>query len=378
MYDLLIKYGCLDEKECKFYIAEIVVGLGELHKRGFVFRDLKLENILLDRNGHIRLTDFGLAGRVDTFGYGISETTSGTSSSTNNAKKKGRKSSSGKDKEGDEDDVGGTAIYLAPEIVKGDTFYQKSRLVDWWALGILTYVLMTGRPPFGNTGPTQMEKEGLAKRILEKDLDLDKDERLEGVSRECKDFIRGLLKKDPKERLGCAKNDVEEVMKHPFFEGIDWEGLPSYKVTPPLKPPRSVSEDEDVVAAAGGSETNVGGSGAAAGGSAIGSSPSTPTKRDSEKGPDVARDKFVKKLTASYSSEKESKGGAFRKYKSRKKEGLPQVSLQDEDYKHIDVPEDAGNGRISIGLDFDRLRAEAGRKTWTTESGDAYGTVVKQ
>lgn len=62
MYDLLAKYGTLSEDEAKFYLAELVVAIGELHRFKFVWRDVKLENILIDANGHIRLTDFGLAG----------------------------------------------------------------------------------------------------------------------------------------------------------------------------------------------------------------------------------------------------------------------------------------------------------------------------
>lgn len=290
LYDLLKVYGCLGEEEVRFYLAEVVIGVGELHRRGFVFRDLKLENILVDKKGHVRLTDFGLGGRVV---------------------------------EGDGDEgkgkgwVGGTAIYWSPEVCRGEV---GGRGADWWALGVLGYVLLTGRGPFGGGGAE--ERKELMDAIMGRKLDLEGDERLKEVGGVCKDLLRRLLCKDLRGRLGSGAGDVEEVMKHEFFKGIDWEVVGKYGLKPPLGPPLK------------------GGVG--------------------KGGEKIAREKFSDKLG--------------RKYKKRRGK---RCTLGDEDYKSIEVRQQ-GNGRISIGLDFDRRNFAADRKTWTEDHGDDPGHIAQQ
>ena len=110
----LAKKGKFNEKVARFYAAQVLVALGYLHKKRIIYRDLKLENILLDRDGYILISDFGL-----------SKILSQPEEQTNT--------------------LVGTAAYVAPEILKGNG-YDKS--VDWWALGILIYEMLHGKPPF--------------------------------------------------------------------------------------------------------------------------------------------------------------------------------------------------------------------------------------
>eukprot|EP00188_Purpureofilum_apyrenoidigerum_P003145 Plantae.Rhodophyta-Purpureofilum_apyrenoidigerum.ctg32018.p1 GENE.Plantae.Rhodophyta-Purpureofilum_apyrenoidigerum.ctg32018~~Plantae.Rhodophyta-Purpureofilum_apyrenoidigerum.ctg32018.p1 ORF type:complete len:364 (+),score=81.21 Plantae.Rhodophyta-Purpureofilum_apyrenoidigerum.ctg32018:138-1229(+) len=200
MYDMLAKYGTLSEEEALFYLSELIVAIGELHRFKFVWRDVKLENILLDSKGHIRLTDFGLAGKYIS--------TQPTDASIK--------------------DVSGTCVYQAPEILsrKGH-----GRLVDWWALGILAYILVTGRPPFRSD-----DRSELFRKIEEEELDLSTDERTRDLSENMRDFIQRLLVKDVNKRLG-SEGDVEEVKQHPLFEGVNWDALVKMEHAAPLEAP---------------------------------------------------------------------------------------------------------------------------------------------
>ncbi|KAA8499057.1 Serine/threonine-protein kinase gad8 [Porphyridium purpureum] len=194
-YDLLRSKGLLSEEQAQFYLAEVVVGIGELHAHKFVLRDLKLENILLDADGHVRLTDFGLAGKVNTVGD-----TSIT-------------------------DLSGTAIYQAPEILSGK---GHGTPVDWWALGILAFIMMTGKPPFGGS-----DRAELYAAIEKAEIDLESNPKAQGWDPITKDFIQGLLTKNPAKRLGSG--GVQDVISHPFFRGIDWEALLRMELEPPIK-----------------------------------------------------------------------------------------------------------------------------------------------
>jgi serine/threonine protein kinase len=169
------------EHEVKFYAAQIAMALGYLHKKGIVHRDLKLENILVDMNGYLKIIDFGLAKMLDQ-----NDTTK---------------------------TYCGTPEYLAPEMIQqtGHNFG-----IDWWALGILIYEMRIGVTPFFNKNKNLL----LTKIQRAKVIFPDKEKYNLDYSDEFVDIIEKLLCKNPANRLG-AKNDVHEVLAHPWFADLN-------------------------------------------------------------------------------------------------------------------------------------------------------------
>ncbi|CAA93901.1 serine/threonine protein kinase S6K family Sck2 [Schizosaccharomyces pombe] len=181
------------EERAKFYIAELLLALQALHKRGIVYRDLKPENILLDVQGHIALCDFGLS---------KANLSVGTTTRT----------------------FCGTTDYLAPEVILDEAGYDM--MVDFWSLGVLLYEMTCGWSPFYADNTQQLYKNIVFGKVrFPRGL----------LSVEARDLIKLLLNRNPKHRLG-AHGDVEEVMKHPFFDGIDWKKLAAKEISPPFKP----------------------------------------------------------------------------------------------------------------------------------------------
>ncbi|CAI5695944.1 unnamed protein product [Oreochromis niloticus] len=197
LFTHLVQRVRFKEQEVALYSGEIVLALEHLHELGIVYRDLKLENILLDSNGHIVLTDFGLSKEFDQAERAFS--------------------------------ICGTIEYMAPEIVEGgESGHDKA--VDWWSLGVLMYELLTGGSPFTVDGDENSHTD-IAKRIAKKDPPFPKD-----MGPLAKDLIQRLLIKDPKKRLGSGPNGAENVKKHPFYQKINWEDLAAKKVPAPFKP----------------------------------------------------------------------------------------------------------------------------------------------
>jgi protein-serine/threonine kinase len=185
------------EEKARFYTVEILLALEELHKHGIVFRDLKPENVVLDNEGHAKLTDFGLS------------------------------------KEGCEEgqllrSFCGSVAYLAPEMLRRT---GHNRTVDWYLLGVVLYELIVGTPPYYSNN-----REQLFNNIQRGKLVLPKN-----MTEEAKSLIKALLHRDNTKRLGSTKKDAEEIKEHPFFNGIDWNDFLAKKIPPPpAKPVRRV------------------------------------------------------------------------------------------------------------------------------------------
>ncbi|XP_030588508.1 protein kinase C zeta type [Archocentrus centrarchus] len=190
----------LPEEHARFYAAEICIALNFLHEKGIIYRDLKLDNVLLDHDGHIKLTDYGMCKE----GIRPGDTTS---------------------------TFCGTPNYIAPEILRGEDYGFS---VDWWALGVLMFEMMAGRSPFDiiTDNPDMNTEEYLFQVILEKPIRIPRSLSVKAAS-----VLKGFLNKDPKERLGCqVQTGFTDIKSHTFFRSIDWEQLDKKEVTPPFKP----------------------------------------------------------------------------------------------------------------------------------------------
>jgi len=193
LFHCLRRMGSLQEDWAKFYLAEILLALQYLHGVGLIFRDLKLENVLLTSSGHVKLADFGLA----TVASKCNRT------------------------------FCGTVEYIAPEIIAGE---NHGEAVDFWALGILAFELVDGSPPFTASGRCQ-ETEKKQKEIIEKvksgNLRIP-----EKFSPELENFCLKLLERNAAKRLEASK----KIRNDRFFWGIEWKDAIEGKLEPPYIP----------------------------------------------------------------------------------------------------------------------------------------------
>ncbi|KAG6149810.1 hypothetical protein E4U28_007082 [Claviceps purpurea] len=200
LFSYLRKLRRFEESTACFYAAEIVLVLEYLHEHqgGVAYRDLKPENLLLDKDGHIKLVDFGFAKRL---GYKD-------------------------DRPVETYTLCGTPEYLAPEVIqnKGHT-----TAVDWWALGILIYEFLTGYPPFWHQNPIEIYKQ-----IIGKPLTFPQDP---PISEHAKDIVRSFCTVDRSRRLGNLSGGASRVRAHPFFQSINWDDLLSRRRQGPIVPP---------------------------------------------------------------------------------------------------------------------------------------------
>lgn len=210
------KEGIFLEKTASFYLAEIILALDHLHNLGILHRDLKPENILLGKDGHICLTDFGLA---KDFG---SRNTSPDS----------------------EDDVFamticGTQEYMAPEMIAKRGY---GRAADYWSLGCIAYEMLSGFPPFDSRkGSKELFRKIMSERV----------KMPQGCSAAACKLLKGLLNRNVQARLGTARSTMFEVggvaglkQQEIFRNIVDWDKLANKQIDPPMTV--SVNDDQDV------------------------------------------------------------------------------------------------------------------------------------
>ena len=194
----------------RFYTAQIAVALQYLHNLEITYRDLKPENILLDEDGYIKLCDFGSSVIIR-----------GTEKVKNFA---------------------GSPEYAAPEII---TYSGHNFMCDWWSLGILIYELLYGNTPFFNMDKTRMyDLINTGAISFPKFIQIEGEEKPRNykVSEDAKNIISKFLEKDPGTRLG--RQGLDEIKKHPFFSGINFDDLNKKKIKPPFRPNFSKEEQD--------------------------------------------------------------------------------------------------------------------------------------
>ncbi|XP_015203647.1 protein kinase C delta type isoform X2 [Lepisosteus oculatus] len=180
--------GRFDLYRATFYSAEIICGLQFLHSKGIIYRDLKLDNVMLDQDGHIKIADFGMC-KENMLGENRATT------------------------------FCGTPDYIAPEILLGQKY---SFSVDWWSFGVLLYEMLIGQSPFHGDDEDE----------LFESIRMDVPHYPRWITKESKDILEKLFERDPTRRLGITGN----VKAHPFFKTINWNALEKKEVEPPFKP----------------------------------------------------------------------------------------------------------------------------------------------
>ncbi|XP_058148603.1 protein kinase C delta type isoform X3 [Dasypus novemcinctus] len=187
MYHIQDK-GRFELYRATFYASEIICGLQFLHSKGIIYRDLKLDNVMLDQQGHIKIADFGMC-KENIFGENKAST------------------------------FCGTPDYIAPEILKG---LKYTFSVDWWSFGVLLYEMLIGQSPFHGDDEDE----------LFESIRVDTPHYPRWITKESKDILEKLFQREPTRRLGMTGN----IRAHPFFKTINWTLLEKRQVEPPFKP----------------------------------------------------------------------------------------------------------------------------------------------
>ena len=166
-------------RNAKFYLASIITAFDYLHKKNIIYRDLRPQNILLCRNGYIKLAEFGMSKKMES---DITFT------------------------------MCGSPEYYSPEMLR-KTGYNKSH--DFWTLGIILYEMLIGCTPFLDSDPLKIyQKINIGKILFPNNFE-----------KNTKFIIRHFLNLDPHKRLGCSKNGIADIVDDPFFKEFDWKGL---------------------------------------------------------------------------------------------------------------------------------------------------------
>ncbi|EGR30802.1 protein kinase domain protein [Ichthyophthirius multifiliis] len=190
LYQLLYAKRQLTEQQTKFYAAQMVKAFEYLHSKNIIYRDLKPENVLITKEGYIKLTDFGLS-KMNIIGQEAKS-------------------------------LCGTPEYLAPEIL-----LQKGhgKPVDWWTLGNIIYEMVTGQPAFYNE----------SRKTLFQNIEKNNPTPHPKIQGKLKSIINGLLEKDPNKRLGSL-DGAKEIIEHPWFSDLKWDLLQKQQIVPPFVP----------------------------------------------------------------------------------------------------------------------------------------------
>ena len=237
LMSLLMARDILPENDAKFYAAEIVLAIESVHKLDCIHRDLKPDNVLIDANGHVKLSDFGLSKKLDLKLIDNNDLKNNYNNMNNNNYRGGAKNNlsyaqqfsqfksmkNSKKRRAFAFSTVGTPDYIAPEVIRQKGYGQE---IDWWSLGVIMFEMMIGYPPFFSESSTET-----CKKILDWKNTLNIRPEA-NISKEAEDILRKLIN-DPEVRLGT--NGADEIKNHPFFKGIDWNHIKE-TLTPPFIP----------------------------------------------------------------------------------------------------------------------------------------------
>ena len=228
---LLMSRDILPEEDAKFYAAEMVLAIESVHEMDCIHRDLKPDNVLIDKDGHIKLSDFGLSKKLE---FILNDQKNNNNNSLKNRKLKefNKKHASYAEQFNEFKNLKnrkkreyaystvGTPDYIAPEVFTRKGYGQE---IDWWSLGIIMFEMMIGYPPFYSESSTET-----CKKILDWKNNLEIKPEV-NISKEAIDILKKLIN-DPEKRLG--RNGADEIKKHPFFKNIDWQHIKETMVPP--------------------------------------------------------------------------------------------------------------------------------------------------
>lgn len=212
LMSLLMKVNTLSENQAKFYLCEMILAIESIHRINCIHRDIKPDNILIDKNGHIKLSDFGLAKISDKIFQKNEEPVQ--------ERQTHRKNYS----------CVGTAYYVAPEVLNKQGYGQE---IDWWSVGVIFFEMLVGYAPFFSKDTADVCYKILNwQRYLKIPSNIT-------VSKEAEDLIKKMINNS---NIRLGKNGADEIKAHPFFKGIDWENI--RKTVPPFIP--ELKNDYDV------------------------------------------------------------------------------------------------------------------------------------
>ena len=226
---LLMARDILPEEDAKFYAAEMVLAIESVHDMGCIHRDLKPDNVLIGKDGHIKLSDFGLSKKLDAFldknnKFIFNQDNKILKNNNTNLSYAERfrifKNMKSKKRREKAFSTVGTPDYIAPEVFKQKGYGQE---IDWWSLGVIMFEMMIGYPPFYSDSSTET-----CKKILDWENHLEIRPEA-NISKEAVDILKRLIN-DPEKRLG--RNGAEEIKLHPFFKNVDWKHIKETMIPP--------------------------------------------------------------------------------------------------------------------------------------------------
>ncbi|KAI7890326.1 camp-dependent protein kinase 2 [Mucor mucedo] len=189
LFSVLRRSKRFPDHVAKFYAAEVILAIEYMHSKNVIYRDLKPENLLLDSQGHIKITDFGFAKHVPDITWTLC----------------------------------GTPDYLAPEIIQSKGY---GRAVDWWSLGVLVFEMLAGFPPFYDDDHLKLYEKILAGRVKYPNYFIV----------HSKDLLKRLLTADLTKRYGNLKDGSEDIKRHAWFQGVDFNRVLARQIRPPYVP----------------------------------------------------------------------------------------------------------------------------------------------